>query len=770
MKHFTMLHHLSNCHCVAQRITDEPGLETEEQQPTPIATKSEAVDLQQPETNVPSMTLAQPQEPEQSSHAPAQQSSTQPSEHPSTSSPSVIDYTLKIDPSKPIRRYQMELAEPGINGENYIVCAPTGTGKTLVAGLIISHHLQKRQNLEKKVVFIVPTRPLAEQQARELQKLIPGAKVESSIGDEVGMTIKDVLPHDDIIVCTAGKLVNEIKASLVSFSDIGLMVLDECHHTRKSAPYAKMMEKYLEEKPESGTNGLPQVVGLTASPGAGENPNLEMDKTIDHLISLCALMDARSGIKVVRKNVSELDQYTNKPTFTLNILNRRDPEEEFIRLVTDEMTRLEGLVDLKSPFRKWSQEYETCVQQKKLPLEMSLDPKLRNNICVLDLLRCFSQALNVYMDLRSSDAISVLSEFTGLPADEQANSEERHLKQSLEKLAHKLAQLPSVPNPLLEKAEIILRDQFTKNPDSKGILFVRTKKHASSMCDWLSKVQLRIRPRMITGHTRDTGPGMTQVEQEEVMESFHKGECNVLVATSVAEEGLDVPACNLVIRFQHVSNEIAKTQTQGRARAAESKGFTILASDSKKPYQEMKNDELQALVNEVLQDSYFPTGRLLLEHLSQKQQQIIRERELKRSLKQQRRQTNAGEDIRLRCKRCKTFACSGSDVFSVENATHYVVPDKEFKAHKIVIKPHHSPMQMTKSMNKTHKIYCANCDADWGIMCIWPSEGYEFPVLKCKSFIFEIRGVSRSIRKWSDVPLEILPLSAYCLNNDSDSD
>ena len=35
---------------------------------------------------------------------------------------------------------------------------------------------------------------------------------------------------------------------------------------------------------------------------------------------------------------------------------------------------------------------------------------------------------------------------------------------------------------------------------------------------------------------------MTQTEQEEVMESFCKGECNVLVATSVAEEGLDVPA------------------------------------------------------------------------------------------------------------------------------------------------------------------------------------------------------------------------------------
>ena len=123
---------------------------------------------------------------------------------------------------------------------------------------------------------------------------------------------------------------------------------------------------------------------------------------------------------------------------------------------------------------------------------MSLDPELRNSIRIYDLLRCYSQALNVYMDLRKTDAISVLSGFTGLPADEQANSEERYLKQHFEKLIHKLAQLPFVPNPVLQKAEIILRDQFTKNPDSKGVLFVRTKKHTSSMCDWLSKIGLQI--------------------------------------------------------------------------------------------------------------------------------------------------------------------------------------------------------------------------------------------------------------------------------------
>ena len=738
--------------------------------PMNLSTRKESIDTTLMELRSPQLAVGMIQQGQQ-------QPTQKPPLQPSVSFPSCIDYSLKVEPSKPVRRYQSELARPGINGENYIFCAPTGTGKTLVAGLIISDHLQKRQNLEKKVIFVVPTRPLAEQQCRELQNLIPGAKVISSIGDETGMTIKDVLKHNDIIVCTAGKLLNELKGSLVAFSDLGLMVLDECHHACKNDPHARMMEKYLEKK-RNGTHNLPQIVGLTASPGAGENPTLEMDKTIDHLISLCALMDATSGIQTVRENVVELDEFTNKPTFTLKILKRRKPMEEFIQHITDEITRLEKQVDLTSPFHKWSQEYKTSVQQKKLPLELSPNPDIRDHIRILDLLLCYSRALNIYMDLQDKDAIRILSDFmiNGLPDDEKANRCERQLKQRLRKLIDHLRQLRPVPNPLLQQAEDILHTQFARSPHSKGILFVHTKKHASSMCDWISALpiatSLHIRPRTITGHTRETGYGMTQDEQEEVMECFRRGECNLLVATSVAEEGLDIPACNLVIRFQHVTNEIGRTLTQGRARTVDSECFTILSSDSRKAYQEIKNDELQSQVDEVL-EKYFPTGPSLREQLSERQQQIIRQHQLKRSLKEQQQKTKTREDVQLKCKKCKEFACYGSDIYTVtENATYYVVPDADFKEYKVVKKPHHSPKQISQAMNKTHKIHCATCGADWGIMCVWPIEGHEFPVLKCKSFIFEISGVLHSIRKWSDMPFEVLPLSDRAHHSviDSESD
>jgi len=138
-----------------------------------------------------------------------------------------------------VRHYQRELAQPGIDGRSYIICA--GTGKTVIAGFIISDHLQKRQNFVKKVAFVVPTRSLAEQQARKLRILIPGANVDLKIGDEARLTIKDVLPDNDVIVCTAGKLESEIKDELVTFNDLGLLVLDECHHTHKKDPHNFML-------------------------------------------------------------------------------------------------------------------------------------------------------------------------------------------------------------------------------------------------------------------------------------------------------------------------------------------------------------------------------------------------------------------------------------------------------------------------------------------------------------------------------------------------
>ena len=57
--------------------------------------------------------------------------------------------------------------------------------------------------------------------------------------------------------------------------------------------------------------------------------------------------------------------------------------------------------------------------------------------------------------------------------------------------------------------------------------------------------------------------GMTQHEQSGVIEKFRAGDVKLLVCTTVGQEGMDIPDCNLVIRYNHVGNEVTTVQTRG---------------------------------------------------------------------------------------------------------------------------------------------------------------------------------------------------------------
>ena len=64
---------------------------------------------------------------------------------------------------------------------------------------------------------------------------------------------------------------------------------------------------------------------------------------------------------------------------------------------------------------------------------------------------------------------------------------------------------------------------------------------------------------------------------------------NLLVATDVAQEGLDLPKCSFVIRYNFVSNEIGSVQSKGRARAKNSRCYLIVEENSVNVQREIKN-------------------------------------------------------------------------------------------------------------------------------------------------------------------------------------
>ena len=656
------------------------------------------------------------------------------------------------------RGYQKELAQPGIRGENYIICLPTGTGKTLVASMIVADHLKRRMDEEQqgKVLFIVPTQHLAHQQKEKLEECVNGITAVAVTGGTDETVIHPLLSQVDAIVCTPGKLRHELYRKKIKMSQFSLIVLDECHHAAGPAShYGDVMEFYLMEKlsqlTTSSTHSMPQVIGMTASPGAGKNRSPNLQKTIEHQIALCARIDATSGIKT--NDSEELRKYDNQPLCLMNVIERRKSDEPFIRLVTSTMERLERalLQGGGPPHEKGSFKYKQWAKGEITAAQLRSENQ-RDQIAILEHLAEFSLALTTYEDFRFEDAMEIIAVTSQIPQD-TATPMEQFIDQVRANLCQGLKGLPKIPNPILDAVEQLLLTQFHDSPESQGIFFVRAIKHTQFVSKWVAqspRLSELVRVSAITGHTR---AGMSKSEQNRIMEAFRKGEYNLLVSTAVLHEGIDVPACNFVIRFQHITNEIAGIQARGRARADNSKMYTVMSTSSPMQYNQLLQDEKEKLANLAI-----PLVSLvnLSDMLLKTQNKIIHKRRQKELAAQLHRKRWNASEVELLCNKCKTVACKGSDVFTygVGAESHYVVPDIEFEEQ--FVKRVHTKPDATCSMVKLYKIACKKCNNDWGIFARWTKQGVlTFPVLKCHQFTFQCRGKMESFKQWKLVPFQV---------------
>ena len=654
-----------------------------------------------------------------------------------------------------LREYQRELAAPGLQGKNYILVAPTGTGKTLIAGYIIMNHLnQMREKGEKaKVAFVTPTRQLTFQQKEQLQQYIP----EIMAVDITGASSHPMQPLIqselvDVIVCTAGKLRQELKTKGVHISEFSLIIADEFHHAGRPSNYTDVMEFYIREKHiPTSFNCLPQMVGMTASPGAGGG-KATLLTVKEHQISLCAKLDSTSGIVTVKRNIQELEIFQNDPRSHFKVADERSPNEPFTESMHSAMQQLESVIGNVPCLTRGSPEYESWLKNETEAAEnREQDETVR--ISILDQLLVYSQSLRTYHDFRYEDAVTVLDEIEELPHQSQF---EKDLIDGHKHLLESLCLAPKIPNPLLVHTESVLRDQYSQFPQSKGIFFVKTIKQTKYVVNWIKSspnLSRIIRVARITGFHHG---GMEKSEQLRVLKGFRNGTYNLLASTSVLEEGLDVPECNYVVRYQNISNEIAQVQAKGRARADNSRIYTVVSANSKMAYWYHVQEEKQRIVNEtiaLLQQCNIEQDVL------QMQKSFIQERDQKAELiKKLRSRWPDAEQVEIRCKKCNVLACKGSDVFmyTLSRADpDYIIPSEAF-GEKYEKRDHDKP-EVSDYFSKPYRIYCRSpsCRTQWGVVGLWRDTQYKFPLLKCERFLFKCGSVTKPFRKWKDIWFDI---------------
>uniref|UniRef100_A0A8C9NGH5 RNA helicase n=1 Tax=Serinus canaria TaxID=9135 RepID=A0A8C9NGH5_SERCA len=674
------------------------------------------------------------------------------------------------------RSYQIELAQPAIGGKNTLICAPTGSGKTFVALMICEHHLQNVPSGRKaKIVFLATKVPVYEQQKNVFRQHFErsGYSVQGICGETVAnISVENVIQDSDIIVLTPQILVNSMeKGILSSLSIFTLMIFDECHNTTGNHPYNVLMTRYLDQKFDSSANQLPQIVGLTASVGVGNAKST--NETVEHICTLCSYLDIQA-ISTVRENKEDLQRFGNKPETHIRWVKMR-AQNHFADIISGLMSETEVLmkkiysvVDTISQINKnyfGTQRYEQWIvsTQKKCRLLQLEDKEKESSICrdlfiCTEHLRKFNDALIISEDARIEDALAYLNEFfinvkNGPFTELEKQLTEKFQEKELELTA--LSKDESNENPKLEELACILDEAYHYNPQTRTILFAKTRALVAALKKWIEGNPLlsHIKLDVLMGKgRRDQKTGMTLPMQKGVLDAFRNDkDIRLLIATSVADEGIDITECNFVVLYEYFGNVTKMIQVRGRGRARDSKCI-LVTSKTEVVENEKLNSYKEEMMNaaiEKLQNWDETTFARKIRGLQMK------EKMLRDSRKNKTKPEIVEGKKNLLCGKCKAYVCSTDDIRIIKDSHHTVLGDA-FKE-RYTTKPHRKPFQFD-GFEKKSKMHCRNteCQHDWGIIVKYKIFD-NLPVIKIRSFVLEDveTGTQMDFQKWKSINLSL---------------
>ena len=409
----------------------------------------------------------------------------------------------------------------------------------------------------KKVAFLVPTRPLVEQQTDYLmehclvegnrtpvvQKLVGYNQAEWSQSDW-----NDCIANNHVLLGTAALFQQSLVASkVISVESFSLFVFDECHNAVGNSPMAAVMRDavapYIQRV---GHNHGPRVLGLTASFINGSLKNMEKKRRNLEALMLSTIFCPEVPAKFKDDNFVYVKWKRDADIET---------EKHIIQKhVEDAVAHVKGIKEVEKIVRR----------------------------CVHVFGELGAEALFFYID--EVIVKQIREKINGLKASEEDATirfAERmihqlpSLKSELETLSKKLRESSTMWNVVktsskLEKLIELIKDHFQKNVDQHGIVFCEQAALVPTLAKQLNDA---LEPfQILCGSVAGTG-FQSQADRETQLEKFKNGECRLLVATAALEEGIDVASCAFVVRYTMVSTTKAHIQGAGRARHPNAKIF-----------------------------------------------------------------------------------------------------------------------------------------------------------------------------------------------------
>lgn len=464
------------------------------------------------------------------------------------------------------RLYQLSLAGEALKKSTLIVL-PTGLGKTVVALLVMVARLPKG-----KVMILSPTKPLVEQHAAFFRNTlnIPPEEVVLFTGGTPPGKRALMWEKAKVIVSTPQVIENDLLAKKVSLEDVSCIIFDEAHRATGDYSYVYIGEKYALQSKE------PLVLGITASPGSDPSKIQEVCAALHiHAVEIRTDSDPDVRPYVFEKDIDW--RYVTIPVEIKALGQLMD------KVLADRLNKLYDLGLIPSSKRLSKREMLDLQARLQSKLRSFPDQKLYQGISLLAEIFKVSHAI----EIAETQGVSALEKyFERLQNEALSKSGSKAAKRLMDDLnmrqaVHHLAGCDG-NNPKLGIVKELVEKQVAAAPHSRVIVFTNYRDTAELVTSALKEVP-GVKPVRFVGQaSKYKDAGLTQKQQVEILHKFREGEYNTLVATSVAEEGLDIPATDLVVFFEPIPSEIRSIQRKGRTGRKHAGRVVILMAKGSK--------------------------------------------------------------------------------------------------------------------------------------------------------------------------------------------
>ncbi|KAI0768490.1 hypothetical protein BD413DRAFT_562373 [Trametes elegans] len=486
--------------------------------------------------------------------------------------------------NKPKRDYQYNIVKKCLF-ENTLVALPTGLGKTFIAGVVMLNYYNWFP--QGKVVFVAPTKPLVAQQIDACHKTcgIPG----SSAAELTGSVTKDrrinAWRNKRVFYATPQTLLNDLVNGHVDALDIVLVVIDEAHRGTGDYAYAQVVRFMMHHNPHF------RILALTATPGGKPEAVQEIVDAL-HISNIEIRSEADPDLKKYLHTKSEKEHHVH---MTEDIAILRDA---IAALISPILKKVQSVGFLKNgnvaptalhPFRCQSTvgemvkakapQYAIGAAAQLGPLARALTYLLENSIVM-----CYGYLKSIVSgddDNGSKKALRKMEGFTNIMKE-----------------FDKQAERGFSMHPKMDTLRTLLIDHFGKElPDdaeeahaqqrkSRAMVFVSYRECVEEIVELLNRDSPIIRAKAFIGQGTDKQgkKGYAQKEQLEVIEQFKAGVHNVLVSTSIGEEGLDIGEVDVIVCYDAQKTPIRMLQRIGRTGRKQAGSVHILLAQGREEH------------------------------------------------------------------------------------------------------------------------------------------------------------------------------------------